>query len=76
MRDGRLCLVCARCAGFLTKKGVHTLLPRFAEYDFHAALTLEGRDDGELPERTLMAARLRGLDVVKLAREFDDEEAA
>ena len=50
---------------------MHHLLPRFAEYDFHAALTIEGREDAELPERTLLAARIRGLDLRKLASEVD-----
>ena len=57
--------------GFLTKKGIHYLTPRFVEYDFHAALTVEGRADAELPEQTLLACRLRGLDLVKLAKDGD-----
>ena len=50
---------------------MHHLIPRFAEFDFHAALTLEGREDEELPERTLLATRIRGLDLKKLASEVD-----
>jgi len=57
--------------GFLTKKGVNYLFPRFGEFDFHAALTMEGREDDELPEQTLLATRIRGLDVVKLASDYD-----
>lgn len=57
--------------GFLTKKGMHFLLPRFSEFDFHAALTLEGREDSELPERTLLAGRVRGLDIAKHASDYD-----
>ena len=66
-------LALGSCAGFLTKKGIHHLFPRFAEYDFHAALTIEGRSDAELPEQTLLATRLRGLDLEKLASEVDIE---
>jgi len=47
---------------FLTKKGINYLLPRLSDFHLHAAFTLEGRDNNELPERTLCAARLRGLD--------------
>lgn len=60
-------------AGFLTKKGVHFLHPRLGEFDFHVALTVEGRDDDELPEQVLCAARIRGLDVRKLASAVDIE---
>ena len=40
--------------GFVTKKGAHQLLPRMAEMEFHFAVTLEGRDDAELPEQVLV----------------------
>jgi len=57
--------------GFLTKKGMNYLLPRFAEFDFHAAMTVEGRDDSELPEQTLCATRIRGVDITKIAVSHD-----
>ena len=59
------------CAGFVTKKGIHHLLPGFAKYDFHAALTIEGRADEELPEQTLLATRIHGLDITSLAHDGD-----
>ena len=58
-------------AGFLTKKGLNYLLPNFDKYDFHAAMTIEGRSDDELPEQTLCATRIRGVDIVKLAVSHD-----
>lgn len=56
---------------FLTKTGIHYLINRSREFDLHAAFTLEGRDDDELPERTLLAARIRGLDLAAMAREME-----
>lgn len=56
---------------FLTKKGVHYLLNRLKDFDFHAAFTLEGRDNEELPERTLLAVRIRGLDLPNVAKEVE-----
>ena len=55
--------------GLITKKGVHHLMPRIPEFDLHAAVTIEGRDDSELVERTLLAVRLRGLDLKGLAHD-------
>ena len=54
---------------YLTKKGVSSLMYRIGDFDLHAALTMEGREDDELPERTLCAIRMRGLDLLKLAFE-------
>jgi len=62
--------------GFLTKKGMHTLLPRLGEFDLHASLTVEGRDDAELPERTLLGVRVRGCDLFGIASEVDLEDAS
>ena len=53
--------------GFVTKKGAHQLLPRMAEMEFHFAVTLEGRDDAELPEQVLAAAQCQKLDFVTSA---------
>ena len=44
--------------------------------DFHAAFTLEGRDNEELPERTLLAVRIRGLDLPHVAQEVELPEPA
>ena len=60
--------------GFLTKKGIHYLHPRFKEFDFHAAMTIEGRPDEELPEQTLLSTRIRGLDLSKMASEVDIDQ--
>lgn len=58
-------------SGLITKKGLHYLLPRLGEFELHGAVTIEGRDDAELPEQALLAVRLRGLDFAKLAVEAD-----
>lgn len=47
---------------FVTKKGVNTLLPRLKEMDFHFAVTIEGRDDSQLPEQIIAAAGATKLD--------------
>ena len=47
------------------------MLEKVARADLHAAITIEGRDDSELPEQTLAAARIRGLDLAKLATPAD-----
>ena len=39
---------------YMTKKGVNSLINRIPEFDLHTAITLEGREDGELPEQTLL----------------------
>ena len=57
--------------GLLTRKGISAMLDKVAKADLHAAITIEGRDDSELPEQTLAATRVRGLDIAKLAKEAD-----
>ena len=52
---------------FLTRKGVHHLMPTFPKMDFHCAITLEGRDDSELPEQALLAVRISGLACAEMA---------
>ena len=47
---------------YVTKKGISSLLPRLGEMDFHFAVTVEGRDDAELPEQIIAAARCQNLD--------------
>ena len=54
---------------YLTKKGVQGLLGRIGDFDLHAAITLEGRVDEELPEQVLAAVRIQGLDLLRLAYE-------
>ena len=58
--------------GLMTRKGISAMLEKLAKADLHAAITIEGRDDHELPEQTLAAARIRGLDFGKLAVDADD----
>ena len=62
---------CWLCAGLMTRKGISAMLEKVAKADLHAAITIEGRDDSELPEQTLAAARIRGLDMAKLAKDGD-----
>ena len=47
------------------------LAPRFKELHLHAALTIEGREDADLPEQSLVALRIRGLDLAALAKEVE-----
>ena len=55
---------------YLTKKGINQFLGRVKDMELHVSLTLEGRDNEELPERTLLAAKLKGVDLFKLAKEL------
>ena len=45
------------------------LFNRIKDFDFHAALTLEGRKDDELPEQVLAAAKIKNLAMDKFAYE-------
>ena len=53
--------------GKMTRMGVHQLMPRIKDFHFHCALTVEGREESELPERTLCAVRLTGLNLEEIA---------
>ena len=44
---------------YLTKKGINYVLNRVKDMEIHAAFTLEGRENDELPEQTLLAAHPR-----------------
>jgi len=55
--------------GFLTRKGMHHLLPQLGAFELHCAVTIEGREDDELDERSLLALKVSALDLVKLAKE-------
>lgn len=50
--------------GMLTRKGVHSILPRVPEMQLHVAVTIEGRDDDEMPEQITACARLSSLDLI------------
>ena len=50
---------------YITKKGMHYVLPRIPELHAHASVTIEGRDNDELPEQIICAGRLRGLEFPK-----------
>lgn len=59
--------------GIATKKGMASVLSSIGRRaEVHLALTLEGRDDSELPEQTLFALRVNGVDLVKCAKDADD----
>jgi hypothetical protein len=55
--------------GFLTRKGMHHLLPGVGGFELHCALTIEGREDDELDERCFIACKARNLDLIGLAKE-------
>ena len=66
-----ICMNTMRFA-YLTKKGVNSLMSRIPDFQLHAAVTIEGREDDELPEQVLAAVRINGLDLLKLAFELED----
>lgn len=55
---------------YLTKKGMNSMLPKLADLKLHAGVTIEGRENDELPEQVIGAARLNPLDIVKLAQDI------
>jgi len=55
--------------GVFARKGLHYLIPRLADFQMHCALVLEGRDDSELNEGVLCAARVQGIGIERLAAE-------
>ena len=56
---------------YVTKKALQHVLPRIGEMDLHAAVTLEGRDDDELPEQVLLTARICRFDLLERAKEVE-----
>jgi hypothetical protein len=56
---------------YITKKGINGLLGRLQNFEFHAAVTIEGRENDELPEQVILACRIHGLELEKLAKEVD-----
>ncbi len=52
---------------FITRKGMNYFIPKLPELRIHAAVTIEGRDNDELPEQCLAAGRIFPLDLQKLA---------
>lgn len=52
-------------------QGMHVALSKIKGMDLHVALTLEGRDDAELPEQALCAVRLKNLAISEMASEVD-----
>ena len=54
---------------YVTKRGVNHVLHRIGEMQIHASVTIEGRDDSELPEQAIACGRIEHLDLVKLASE-------
>ena len=60
--------------GIVTRKGIAHMIGVLKKADFHAAITIEGRADEELPEQTLLSTRIRGLDLSKMASEVDIDQ--
>lgn len=60
---------------YVTKKGVQSLMNRIPEFALHAGLTLEGRCDEELPERSICCVRVKGLDMVNMSVPCPEPEA-
>ena len=56
--------------GYITKKGMHHVMPKVREMRCHASFTIEGRENDELPEMAIAAARIRNLDMMKMATEI------
>ena len=54
---------------FLTKRGVKMALPRTGEMEIMSGITIEGRDDDELPEQLIAVAHFRGIDMAAMASE-------
>lgn len=48
--------------GFVGRKGLHTLKQRIPELDVTFMLCIEARSDEEMPERCVVAGRVRGLE--------------
>ena len=67
-----ICMNTMRFA-YLTKKGVNSLFGRIPDFELHAAVTIEGREDSELPEQAVAAVRITGLDLLKLAFELAED---
>jgi len=53
--------------GMVTRKGMSDLLGRLHRMDFHFAVTVEGRDNAELPEQLIACAQVKHLDFVGAA---------
>ena len=49
------------------------MLSVVAKADIHAAITIEGREDAELPEQTLACVRIQGLDLLAVAQEVEED---
>lgn len=57
---------------YITKVGMNRYLPKINELWMHCAVTIEGRDNDELPEQCLLAGRIRGLEITKcLLKNYD-----
>ena len=55
---------------FLTKKGVSMSLPRTNEMVLQAGVTIEGREDDELPEQMIAVAYVKHLDLTQGSTEI------
>ena len=55
---------------YLTKKGISMALPRSSEMVLQAGVTIEGRDDDELPEQMIAVAYVKHLDLTQGSTEI------
>ncbi len=55
---------------FLTKKGMSMSLPRTGEMVLHAGITIEGREDDELPEQMIAVCMVKHLDLTQGSTEI------
>ena len=55
---------------FLTKKGMSMSLPRTSEMVLHAGITIEGREDDELPEQMIAVCMVKHLDLTQGSTEI------
>mgnify|MGYP003685644579 CR=1 FL=1 len=55
---------------YLTKLGMSKFIPSLQKLKLHIGVVIEGRDNNELPEQTLVACRIHGLDLREMASEL------
>ena len=68
-----LLLASPSCDGspFSIFQGMHAAFSKIKDMDLHVALTLEGREDTELPEQALCAVQLKNLAIAEIASEVE-----
>jgi len=56
---------------YITKIGMAKFIPSLHKLRLHIGVVIEGRDNSELPEQTLVACRIHGLDLREMATEIN-----